>query len=239
MPKITRKQNSSEAAAKQAPAVEFQIPELVPLCSLSLLLPDGSNHNILSPFKTDGLRRDIKETGFDEPIQVWENPEDGKLYVVNGHKRYAALVDLKAAQALVVHKKFANQKEALAYSIRRNQERGENDSEILSKMVKEFASEFDSLEEMQEALVMTERELFDLSALDSEVKLPPRKKIEGERKVNPSDVVRVQLVLTKPVKALLDLCTRKVVDEELDGEEVSMPHNEALRIILERFREKK
>lgn len=183
----------------------------MPLSRLKLLLPGDANHNVLLPHRFDGLKDDILKYGFDEPVQVWSQKGDidrGDLWVVNGHKRYAAMQAIGAHEILVVPKRFKNRKEALAYSIRRNQERGNNDDKILAGIVKELADSFDDIDAMSASLCLTERELYDLQTVNEDIELPERKNIRS-RDEKETLAVRVIMVMSPEAKALLDTAIRR------------------------------
>ncbi len=212
-------------------SVEIQVPEIVPLSSLSLLLPEGTNHNVIAPFKHEALRDDILRYGFDEPLQVWE--DSGKLWVVNGHKRYAILKDAKSSDALVVRKSFKNRTEALAYSIRRNEERGNRDDVLVGAILQEISREFESIESMSKDLALTDRELYDVAWVDKKIDLPKSKqRLPGER--SERLVVKVQLTLTTTTKSLLDRAIKTTL-HRLGATDAELPHSVALEHILKNY----
>lgn len=207
---------------------------MVKLSALTLLLPEGTNHNTISPFKFDGLKDDILKYGFDEPLQVWE--AESKLWVVNGHKRYLALQSVGAPECLIVRKRFADRNEALAYSIRRNQERGQNDEEILARTVKELEGRFDDLDAMEKSLTLTERELYDLVSVDRNLQLPKRKTVRQEGDTKPErTIIKIQMVITPETKRLLERAEKKILRDHSGAYAEELAHDFALAKICEAF----
>ena len=81
--------NLKEGVVGNKKDIPLQVGEMISLSELTLLLPGEANHNVITPFKRDGLKADISKFGFDEPLQVWEN--DGKLLGTLGQRGVARL----------------------------------------------------------------------------------------------------------------------------------------------------
>jgi len=89
---------------------QYSINDIVIDEQLLKLLPPLSE----SEFK--GLEADIIQNGCHDPITVWINPEDNKLYLLDGHNRYNICIKnripLKAKR-----KEFGNKTEAMIWMI--------------------------------------------------------------------------------------------------------------------------
>lgn len=59
------------------------------------LTPLQGELKVLSKENLEKLKKSIKKFGFAFPVFVWENPEDAKIYIIDGHQRLNALNDLK------------------------------------------------------------------------------------------------------------------------------------------------
>lgn len=64
--------------------------------ALHLLSPLQGNLKTLSDANYARLRAEIETFGFSEPISIWEDPESGKVFVLNGHQRLETLNRMKA-----------------------------------------------------------------------------------------------------------------------------------------------
>lgn len=63
--------------------------------ALNQLTPLQGAFKVLTEDNLKRLCKEIMEDGFIEPISVWEDPESGKTFILNGHQRHAALLHLK------------------------------------------------------------------------------------------------------------------------------------------------
>lgn len=62
---------------------------------LSYLEPLQGDLKELSEASEKKLRSSILKHGFFAPFFVWDNPEDGKIYLIDGHQRRAVLLKMK------------------------------------------------------------------------------------------------------------------------------------------------
>lgn len=63
--------------------------------AVSDLTPLQGDLKVLSKEKLEKLKKSIRKFGFAFPVFVWENAEDAKIYILDGHQRMNALADLK------------------------------------------------------------------------------------------------------------------------------------------------
>lgn len=63
--------------------------------ALHLLNPLQGELKWLPDEEYERLRHEILEEGFSEPISIWENPADAKIYILNGHQRFLCLSRMK------------------------------------------------------------------------------------------------------------------------------------------------
>lgn len=64
--------------------------------ALHLLSPLQGNLKSLSDVNYAKLKAEIETFGFSEPISIWEDPDSGKVFVLNGHQRLETLTRMKA-----------------------------------------------------------------------------------------------------------------------------------------------
>jgi hypothetical protein len=63
--------------------------------ALNLLTPLQGDLKVLDKENYEKLKLEILTDGFSFSVSVWENPKDGKIYILDGHQRYATLVKMK------------------------------------------------------------------------------------------------------------------------------------------------
>ena len=63
--------------------------------SISLLTPLQGNLKTISKENLDKLKNEIITDGYSFPICIWEDPDKNKLFILDGHQRFAALNALK------------------------------------------------------------------------------------------------------------------------------------------------
>lgn len=63
--------------------------------ALSLLTPMQGELKTLSDENYEKLKKEILVDGFSYPIAVWENKDDGIIYILDGHQRYHVLEKMK------------------------------------------------------------------------------------------------------------------------------------------------
>lgn len=62
---------------------------------LSFLTPLQGKLKDLSEANHEKLKKSILKNGFIYPLFVWENPDDAKIYLIDGHQRFKVLTALK------------------------------------------------------------------------------------------------------------------------------------------------
>lgn len=80
--------------------------------SIDLLTPLQGALKHLTEENYERLKKELSSDGFIEPISVWENPEDAKLYILNGHQRVDALRRMRDDEGWVVPQIPVNMVEA-------------------------------------------------------------------------------------------------------------------------------
>jgi len=63
--------------------------------SIDQLEPMQGELKTLSNENFEKLKKEILTDGFSYPMAVWENNEDAKIYILDGHQRYAALQKMR------------------------------------------------------------------------------------------------------------------------------------------------
>jgi DNA modification methylase len=63
--------------------------------ALDLLTPAQGELKHLTDDNAERLRNEMLTDGFIEPISVWEDPESGNVYILNGHQRFEVLKRLR------------------------------------------------------------------------------------------------------------------------------------------------
>lgn len=71
---------------------------------LESILPFQGNLKDLSKENYVKLRNQILELGFSSPFHVWNNPDDGKYYTLDGHQRSRVLTEMKRAEKYFIPK---------------------------------------------------------------------------------------------------------------------------------------
>jgi hypothetical protein len=106
---------------------------------LADLIPDDDNPNTQDEGTFDLLVEEIRENGFDEPIQVRPHPTlPGKYQISSGHHRTkaASVIGMVSVPAIVKHYDDRQQKVSL---VKRNALRGEFDKAKLAKLYQDVA----------------------------------------------------------------------------------------------------
>lgn len=68
---------------------------------LHYLTPLQGELKKLTDERKEKLKASILKHGFSFPFFVWENPEDAKIYIIDGHQRFQVLTDLKSEKYIV------------------------------------------------------------------------------------------------------------------------------------------
>jgi hypothetical protein len=161
----------------------------------------------LSKDNYEKMRKEILKDGFSEPIGVWENPKDAKIYILSGTQRYRVLKKLRDEEGYSIKiipvnyieandlKQAKRKILALASNYGKMDKQGFyeflNDTDITAE---ELASDFNFND-----LNMTEflEEFFiDDPLTNALADLPPQ--VEGEMRHASSNVRQVQLFYDEP-----------------------------------------
>jgi ParB/RepB/Spo0J family partition protein len=142
MPVRTKPQNSQ--VTKRPPAPEPTKPikpaalEVLDI-PVDLLVPDEDNPNVMNEATFDLLVEEIKEQGFDEPIQVRPHPtQEGYYQIGSGHHRVKAAMVLRMATVPAVIKHWSDREQKLALT-KRNVLRGSLDRMKFKKLYEDLA----------------------------------------------------------------------------------------------------
>lgn len=139
------------------------------------LLPDEDNPNIQDEATFDLLVDEIRENGFDEPIQVRVHPTlPGKYQISSGHHRTkaAAVIGMVTVPAVVKHYDDRQQKINLA---KRNALRGQMDKVKLAKLYQDVSKGRDPVQ-VQRELGFTDPKKFDALIEQASKNLTPKQK---------------------------------------------------------------
>lgn len=120
-----KKKSSPPKTSKTSPSKEKDdLPE-VTVAMKDIVLMDSWNRDKLG--SVSDLVQSIKEKGLYNPLLVWPHPEKpGKMILVDGRRRYAALNEIGTNKVPVFVKNFANEEEAFAASLVANLNRKDN-----------------------------------------------------------------------------------------------------------------
>lgn len=116
-----------------AEVIEIDIDEIV---------PNEWNPNKQDEIIFNELTRDIKEEGFDEPIQVVKIKEDDKLYeegkrykIIGEEHRYKSVKVLGWERIPAVIKEYENENTQKEKTVRRNLLKGDLDKKLFTKLI--------------------------------------------------------------------------------------------------------
>ena len=81
--------------AKKKPDLEVIVTSTVETTlPLAFLTPLQGSLKELTPERSKKLRGSILKHGFYVPMFIWENPEDGLIYIIDGHSRRIVLLEM-------------------------------------------------------------------------------------------------------------------------------------------------
>lgn len=89
--------------------------EYVPTDSLVPYARNAKKHDV------PGIVYSIEQTGFNDPVGVWENPETGELEIVEGHGRVLAAKRLKMAEVPIIRLDGLTDEQRRVYTHAHNQ----------------------------------------------------------------------------------------------------------------------
>lgn len=143
------------------------------------LIPDDENPNEMDEATFDALVEEIREVGFDEPIQVRKHPKlKGKYQISGGHHRVKAAAVNGMTHVPAVIKKFSDRQQKVAL-VKRNALRGDLNKTKLTKLYRDLAKGKDGIQ-VQRELGITNPKKFEAMIDQVESSLPPkqRKKLQ-------------------------------------------------------------
>jgi hypothetical protein len=139
------------------------------------LIPDGDNPNQQDESTFDLLVDEIREHGFDEPIQVRPHPtEAGKYQISSGHHRAkaATVIGMESIPAIIKEYSDRDQKISL---VKRNTLRGDMDKTKLAKLYHDVAKGRDAVQ-VQRELGFTNPKKFEAMIDEVSKTLTPKQK---------------------------------------------------------------
>lgn len=154
------------------------------------LIPDEDNPNQMTDATLDLLIEEIREQGFDEPIQVRPHPTmKGKFQISSGHHRVkaATIIGMQAVPAVI--KKFTDRQQKVAL-VKRNSLRGELDKTKMAKLYKELAKGGVDPVQLQRELGFTEPKRLDALIEQASKNMTPKQKkklAEAKEKIKSVD----------------------------------------------------
>ena len=139
------------------------------------LIPDEDNPNEMDEATFDQLIEEIREQGFDEPIQVRPHPTmKGKYQIAGGHHRVKAATVLGMQSVPAVIKNFSDREQKVAL-VKRNALRGELNKGKLVKLYQTLAKGRDPVQ-VQRELGFTNTKRFELMIDEVSKTLTPKQK---------------------------------------------------------------
>lgn len=164
------------------------------------LIPDEDNPNEMDEATFDKLIEEIREQGFDEPIQVRKSPKiEGKYEIGSGHHRTKAAIVLGHTTVPSIIKDWDDRQIKVAL-VKRNVLRGETNKQKLTHLYRELVKGKDAAQ-VQRELGYTNPKKFEAMVESVEQSLPPkqRKKLQ-EAKETIKSVDDLSSVLNKIFK---------------------------------------
>lgn len=184
----TKSKAAKKPTPKKAPAPKRTELEVYDL-PVEDLVPDEDNPNEMDEATMDQLIEEIRENGFDEPIQVRRHPDqEGKYQIGSGHHRTKAAIVLgmQAVPAIIKDWDDRTQKVNLA---KRNALRGDFNKQKLAKLYQEVSKGRDP-NQVQRELGFTNPKQFQQLLGEVEKNLSPKQKkklAESKEKINSMD----------------------------------------------------
>lgn len=125
--------------AKEKPTSGFKVWSEAVVIPLDKLVPAEWNCNEMDTEEFAELCHEIKDGGFDEPIQVvpLKDKDAGKYLILGGHHRYKALIAVGKKEAPCIIKQHltdADEKELMLWTVKRNNIRGKIDEQKYAKL---------------------------------------------------------------------------------------------------------
>jgi ParB/RepB/Spo0J family partition protein len=140
------------------------------------LIPDDDNPNEMAPATLDLLIEEIRENGFDEPIQVRPHPTiPGKYQISGGHHRVkaATVVGLQSVPAIIKDLDDRKQKIAL---VKRNALRGDFNKLKFAKLFNDLAKGAKDPVQLQRELGYSDPKKIDILIAEAAKNMTPTQK---------------------------------------------------------------
>lgn len=188
-----KKKVKRKAAPKAAELKVFDI-------NIEDLIPDDENPNEMDEATFDALVEEIREQGFDEPIQVRVHPTlEGKYQIGSGHHRTKAAMVLGMVTVPCIIKEWSDREQRVAL-VKRNALRGSLNKAKLTTLYRDLAKGKDGAL-VQRELGFTNPKKFEAMIEAAGQNLPPkqRKKLE-EAKETIKSIDDLSSVLNKIFK---------------------------------------
>lgn len=165
------------------------------------LIPDDDNPNEMDEATFDLLIEEIREIGFDEPIQVRPHPTmKGKYQISGGHHRVKAATVVGMQSVPAVIKNFSDRQQKVAL-VKRNALRGELNKPKLAKLYHELAKGGKDPTQLQRELGFSNPKKLDLLIEQAEKTMTPtQKKKLAEAKENIKSLDDLSSVLNRIFK---------------------------------------
>jgi hypothetical protein len=139
------------------------------------LIPDEDNPNEMDEAVFDQLIEEIREQGFDEPIQVRPHPTlKGKYQIGSGHHRTKAAIVLGMQSVPAVIKNWSDREQKVALT-KRNVLRGNMNRAKLAKLYKELVKGRDAVQ-VQRELGFQDQKKFEAMIDEVSKNLTPKQK---------------------------------------------------------------
>lgn len=167
---IKRKTKSKKLERTKLEVVDIPVEDLI---------PDEDNPNEMDEATFDQLVEEIREQGFDEPIQVRVHPtKKGKYQIGSGHHRTKAATVVGMTHIPAVIKDWSDRQQKVALT-KRNVLRGNLDKTKLTKLYRDLVKGKDGVQ-VQRELGFTNPKKFEAMIDQVEKSLPPkqRKKLQ-------------------------------------------------------------
>lgn len=187
---IKKKQSAVKASALQV--IDIPIEDLI---------PDDDNPNEMDEATFDLLIEEIREEGFDEPIQVRKHPTlEGKYQIGGGHHRVKAATVIGMQSVPAVVKQWDDRKQKVAL-VKRNALRGELNKQKMAKLYKDLAKNSKDPVQLQRELGFSNPKKLDALIEQAEKSLTQtQKKKLAEAKENIKSLDDLSSVLNRIFK---------------------------------------
>lgn len=139
------------------------------------LIPDDDNPNEMDEATFDQLVEEIREQGFDEPIQVRRHPTiEGKYQIGSGHHRTKGAIVLGMTHVPAIIKEWTDREIKVAL-VKRNVLRGDTNKTKLVSLYRELAKGKDAIQ-VQRELGYTNPKRFEAMYEQAEKSLNPKQR---------------------------------------------------------------